>query len=154
MSKTTWYFERPPFSEIDAGGVLYHAHYLSVADRARHAWLDALGYPFRKIWDQKLAPAVVHVESDYKRAVSLGQNVVVRTELTGWSGVRLEFQQRFFAPQANWQAPLFKAGSVSRVVDESALGPEVFHLKITLVCVNVAQMKATRWPDEFTALLE
>jgi acyl-CoA thioesterase FadM len=61
-----------PFDDIDAGGVLYHAHYLNYCDRARNAVFGAAGWGWDRMVAQRSVLAVVRVEAEYRRAVRQG----------------------------------------------------------------------------------
>jgi YbgC/YbaW family acyl-CoA thioester hydrolase len=68
------FFERimVPFDDIDAGGVLYNAHYLKYCDRARNRIWSDLGWGWDRLVQSKCVLAVVGVQAEYRRAVRQG----------------------------------------------------------------------------------
>lgn len=61
-----------PFDDIDAGGVLYNAHYLKYCDRARNSIFAAAGWNWARMIECKQVMAVVGVQAEYRRAVRQG----------------------------------------------------------------------------------
>ena len=58
-----------PFDDLDAGGVLYNAHYVKYCDRARNKAFLSAGWSWDRMVASKSVLAVVGVEAEYRRAV-------------------------------------------------------------------------------------
>ena len=83
------------FEDTDAGGIVYHANYLRYAERARTEWMRAQGYDHRRLAaDHGLLFAVVRSELDFVTPARLDDELVVRTRLQRFSGIRLELEQQ------------------------------------------------------------
>ncbi len=61
-----------PFDDIDAGGVLYNAHYLKYCDRARNTIFAKSHWTWDRLVASRCVLAVVSVEAEYRRAVRQG----------------------------------------------------------------------------------
>ncbi len=61
-----------PFDDIDAGGVLYNAHYLKYCDRARNSVFAKFDWTWDRMVASRCILAVVSVEAEYRRAVRQG----------------------------------------------------------------------------------
>jgi acyl-CoA thioester hydrolase len=83
------------FEDTDAGGIVYHAHYLRYAERARTEWMRTLGYDHRRLAaEHGLLFAVVRSELDFVTPARLDDKLVVRTRLERFGGIRLELEQQ------------------------------------------------------------
>ena len=56
------YAIRMCFQDVDGEGIVYHAHYLEYAERARTEWLHALGLSNQEIMDAGVALVLRRVE--------------------------------------------------------------------------------------------
>lgn len=78
------------FEDTDAGGIVYHANYLSFAERGRSAWLRCLGISQQSfLQDQKVGFVVRRATLDYQRPAHLNDEVIVETRLQSGSAVRM-----------------------------------------------------------------
>lgn len=71
-----------PFNELDAAGVLYHAHYFSLCERARNQWFDDIGLSYFELEKRDLVLPVVRIESDFFKVVGYERLQVVTQILT------------------------------------------------------------------------
>jgi YbgC/YbaW family acyl-CoA thioester hydrolase len=85
-----------PFDDIDAGGVLYNAHYLKYCDRARNAIFAKANWTWDRMVANRCVLAVVSVEAEYRRAVRQGA-VWIATQFSSDSD-RLLFSSHAFLP--------------------------------------------------------
>ena len=82
------------FEDTDAGGIVYHANYLSFAERGRSGWLRLLGISQTAYLDDAQYGFVVRKASlDYQRPARLGDEVIIHTIITSASPVRMRAQQ-------------------------------------------------------------
>jgi acyl-CoA thioester hydrolase len=108
---------------IDEGGLLNHANYLVLAERARGAALEELGSPLdRQMWSDGRALVVRDLSVQYRKPVFAGMKLLVVSTMIA-SVDRLEFTQRFF--------------SSDRPVCE---------VRACLVCVNVFERRVSALP--------
>lgn len=85
-----------PFDDIDAGGVLYNAHYLKYCDRARNAIFAKANWTWDRMVANRCVLAVVSVEAEYRRAVRQGA-VWIITQFSSESD-RVLFSAQAFLP--------------------------------------------------------
>jgi acyl-CoA thioester hydrolase len=74
-AKTTRLEHRVAFHETDAMGIMHHASYLFVLERARVAWLDEHDIPYREYVARDLHFAVRGVDVRYRRAVRFDDRI-------------------------------------------------------------------------------
>lgn len=120
------------FEDTDAQGVVYHANYLRLAERARSEWLRHCLQPENdRLWSDK-GPLVVvrHVEVDYYVSARLEEIITIETSLIhiGCASFRLE--------------QVFKRGETT-----------LTKIKISLVCINKGG-KVIRIPSSWLEKIE
>ena len=82
------------FEDTDAGGIVYHANYLSYAERGRSGWLRLLGISQTDYLEKKRYGFVVRKASlDYQRPARLGDEVIIETKMISASPARMRAQQ-------------------------------------------------------------
>ena len=82
------------FEDTDAGGIVYHANYLSFAERGRSGWLRILGISQNdNLYDEKVGFVVRRASLDYLRPAKLLDEVIVETKLKQASRVKMTAEQ-------------------------------------------------------------
>ena len=82
------------FEDTDAGGIVYHANYLSFAERGRSGWLRLIGVSQGdNLYNEKLGFVVRRACLDYLRPAKLGDEIVIETRLKTLGGARLVADQ-------------------------------------------------------------
>jgi acyl-CoA thioester hydrolase len=120
------------YQDTDAGGIVYHANYLSFAERARTEALRALGTPHAEMIASYGVMFVVHRAClHYQRPARLDEVIRVRTEFTEIGGATVKLSQHF------WR-------------DNDSLAV----LEVGLGCVRVADGRAARIPADLAQRLK
>ena len=120
------------YEDTDAGGVVYHARYLGMAERARTEALRDAGAPHAALAGGHGLVFVVHrVAAEYRRPARLDDFLVVETAVAGLWAARVELRQ------------VVRRGGV--VLAEMSVG---------LACVRVADGRAARIPPRWRAAFE
>ena len=109
----------------DAAGVMYHAEYIQLMARARTEALKTVGFDIAGLAQLGVIFVVKNVAINYKKAIPFGVEVVVESDVSWPSRVRMLWRQRI----------------VSAKVGVGATA------EIEVVCVN-AQFKPMPVPDE------
>ena len=117
------------YDATDAGGIVYHADYLTLAEHARTESLrsceinqiDILG-------EQGVSLAVRYCSVDFKKPARLDDLIEIQTEFTLVSGAKIEANQTIYK-------------ITDGIVDESWL----VQLNVQLACIN-SRGRATRFP--------
>ena len=121
------------FEDTDAGGIVYHANYLSYAERGRSGWLRVLGISQIAYLDQQQYGFVVRKASlDYQRPARLGDEVIVHTMMKSASPVRMRAQQ------------IIRGISTGKKIADGHIFANV---EVEIVMVN-AQGRPIRFPSE------
>lgn len=78
------------YADTDAGGIVYHARYIEIAERARMKWMmdsaptnGDIGFIIREL------------NVKYKKPLRLGDNFVVETNATDIGAASLKIEQKF-----------------------------------------------------------
>lgn len=116
------------WAETDAGGIVYHARYLDLAERGRTEWLHTLGYgQADMLEDMGCVFAVRHAAVDFLKPGRLDDIVTVVTQLTELGRTSLTLAQ-----------------AIRRGEETLAL------VMVVLVCIDRAQ-RPVRIPDAIRA---
>lgn len=119
------------YEDTDLGQVVYYANYLKFIERGRSEYLRAAGVDqARMLADHNLAFVVRRVEADYLRPARFDDLVEVVTVLDAIAGSRL---------------------TLTQTVDRD--GQTLFSAIVTLVCVDLAGMRAHRVPASLRGAL-
>ncbi|TVQ84875.1 MAG: tol-pal system-associated acyl-CoA thioesterase [Micavibrio sp.] len=120
------------YGDTDAGGVVYHAAYLRLAEQARTEMLRDIGFAHAEFLKETgIAFAVRHMEIDFRRPAVLDDALTIATRVTHMGNARLDMEQQF---EKNGEA--------------------IVGIKLTLVCMDVKTQKAARLPEECRAVLQ
>ena len=88
------YVVRVYYEDTDAGGVVYHANYLRLAERARTEALRELGIPHAELVQRfNLMFMVRRIEVDYLRSARVDDSLVVETEVLAVGGASVSLRQ-------------------------------------------------------------
>lgn len=83
------------YEDTDAAGLVYHARYLHFMERARTEMLREAGSDHPKLMaEEGLAFAVRRLAIEFVRPAKLDDLLLVETRMTGFSGARIELDQR------------------------------------------------------------
>ncbi|ATU71694.1 4-hydroxybenzoyl-CoA thioesterase [Komagataeibacter rhaeticus] len=123
------------YEDTDAGGVVYHARYLGLAERARTEAIRAQGRSASDLLGEYgLAFVVRHAAIDYRAPLRLDDVVRITTRLTELGAASCRLWQDFH-----------------RVGNEG--GPGCGTLDVRLACVRAADGRAARFPPPWRDLL-
>ena len=91
------YLLRVQFEDTDAGGIVYHANYLSFAERARSAYLRCIDIRQEEtmagVAEDSMMFVVRRLSIDYMRAAGLGAALKVETRLQSLRGASMTLIQ-------------------------------------------------------------
>ncbi|MBN9509023.1 MAG: YbgC/FadM family acyl-CoA thioesterase [Alphaproteobacteria bacterium] len=131
---THLYRVRVYFEDTDAAGVVYHANYLGLAERARTEALRDLGVPHAELLrDHGLIFMVRRAKLDYLAPARLDESLLVTTRTLALGAASVDLRQSFAA---------------ETVPERSLVVAE-----IRLACVRVADMRPGRIPPRWRAVL-
>jgi len=139
-----YYRVRVYYEDTDAGGVVYHATYLGMAERARTEALRDLDVPHAEMARQHgLIFMVRRVILDYLAPARLDDSLVIVTELQQIRNASVELRQSFFLAREDRAADA-AAGEGERPLVVA---------DVRLVCVRLADVRPSRVPDRWRAAL-
>ncbi len=91
-----WLAHRISFGETDAMGVLYHAEYIHIFERARGEFSRALGCPYTQIEQNGISLPVREVECRYRSPARYDDLVQVRVEISEWRRASVRFSYAMY----------------------------------------------------------
>ncbi len=118
------------YEDTDMGGIVYHANYLRFIERARSAWVRALGNDQNAMRDGGLVWVVRRIEADYLSTARFEDTLIVESTVRKVTPARLVMDQ---------------------VVKRDGL--PIFTAVVTAVCMN-AKGQPVRLPAEIRALMQ
>lgn len=82
------------YYDTDAGGVVHNASYLRMIEQARTELAHAMGWTLSEMRESGLVPVVSRTEIDYLKPALLGDELLIRAQLSGMEKIRfyLEFE--------------------------------------------------------------
>jgi acyl-CoA thioester hydrolase len=123
------------YEDTDAGGVVYHANYLRLAERARTEALRDLGVPHAQMVSQHGVMFMVRrIKVDYLEPARLDDSLIVTTRPLVVGAASVELRQ-----------------DITRV---DAPGRVLASLDIRLACVRLADQRAVRIPTPWRDALQ
>jgi acyl-CoA thioester hydrolase len=82
------------YDHTDAGGVVYHSHYMTFAEHGRTEFLRDLGINQQELFERTHCLFVVtRVQINYKASAKLDDLLVVETTLTKVQNAQVSFEQ-------------------------------------------------------------
>lgn len=111
------------YEDTDAGGIMYYANYLKLAERSRTDWLRTLGFDQSQL---DVLFVVRKVEIEYLSPAKLDDEVLVETSLQNIGRASISFRQEFFVG-----------------------GKKLSFADVLIVCID-KDFKPTKVPEEIT----
>ena len=81
------------YEDTDLGGIVYHANYLKFIERARSAWVRALGIDQNALRREGVIFAVHHIEAWFQAPAQLDDALNVTTKAVSQRPARLVLEQ-------------------------------------------------------------
>lgn len=119
------------YADTDAGGVVYHATYLSFFERARTEFFRDRNLSVRQLHEAGSIFPVIRIEADFKAAALLDDLLAIETQVAAVGKTSFTLRQ---------------------LCRRASDGTLLVSALITLVCVSPG-MKAKRLPAELVQLL-
>ena len=90
------YHRKAQYHETDKMSIIHHSNYVKWMEETRVAFMDSIGYSFRRMEQTGIASPVVGITVDYKKPVEFGDDVEVRLSILKYSGAVLELGYEFY----------------------------------------------------------
>ncbi len=95
------YRRKAHYHETDQMGVIHHSNYVKWMEEARVAFMDGIGFSYKRTEEAGLVSPVVSLSVDYKKPVAFDDTVEIRVSVARYSGVVLELDYEFFDLDTN-----------------------------------------------------
>ena len=129
------YLARVYYEDTDAGGVVYHANYLGMAERARTEALRELGVPHAELASQHgLCFVVRRASLEYCAPARLDDLLAIVTAVLDLRAASVRLRQAFFCNETTTPRPLLVA-------------------EVQLACVRLSDMRPARLPERWHVAL-
>ena len=91
------YIRKAQYHETDQMGVIHHANYVKWMEEARVAFMDELGFGYRKMEESGVVSPVTGITMEYRHPVRFDDTVELRLRISKYDhGVELEISYAFF----------------------------------------------------------
>lgn len=87
---------RVRYQETDKMGVVHHANYIKWFEVGRTEWLRRQGYTYRSVEEKGFLLPVLEVTCQYKKPALYDDALVIKTEVSHYTGTRLSFTYRVY----------------------------------------------------------
>ncbi|OUO91475.1 thioesterase superfamily protein [Gordonibacter sp. An230] len=84
------------YAETDMMGIVYHANYLLYFEDARTAFLEAIGFPYKRIEEAGFVSPVVDLSISFGEPLRYGDAVMVRTRVVSSRPTRTVYAYEVF----------------------------------------------------------
>ena len=84
------YIHQAQYYETDQMGIIHHSNYIRWMEEARIAYMDELGFPYKKVEEAGIISPVLSVQCDYKAMTYFGDRVCIDVKLSSFRGVKDE----------------------------------------------------------------
>ena len=84
------------YHETDQMGIIHHANYVKWMEEARVAFLDEIGWSYKRIEEEGIVSPVAGISLEYKKPVEFSDQVEIRLSISNYSGTVLELGYDFF----------------------------------------------------------
>ena len=91
MQKFTGYMREPFYYEPDQMGIIHHSNYVRWLEESRVAFLNHLGFSYKKIEDSGVIIPVLAITCQYKEMIRYGETVRILPKIEKYNGTRLDF---------------------------------------------------------------
>ena len=90
------YHRKAQYHETDKMGIIHHSNYVKWMEETRVAFMDSIGYSFRRMELEGIASPVVSITVDYKKPVEFDDDIEARLSILRYSGAVLELGYEFY----------------------------------------------------------
>ncbi|MGM0562971.1 MAG: acyl-CoA thioesterase [Pseudomonadota bacterium] len=119
------------FDGTDAGGVMYHAHYLNLIEHARMEYFSSLGYETADLhYQHNLSFVAVECNMQWKRPAHLGDRLEITMTARDPERVSVWFDHEIYRLEPSGDRTLLNVAA------------------LRMVCVDAAEVKARSIPSE------
>lgn len=84
------------FYETDAMQIVHHSNYIRWFEEARIAWLDDLGYSYKRMEDEGISIPVLAVDCQYKKPLVFGDTAIVEVSVEAFTPLRFTMSYKIF----------------------------------------------------------
>lgn len=86
------YKHKIKYYETDKMGITHHSNYVRFMEESRVAWMDSIGYGYKKCEEQGLISPVVSISCDFKKTTTFDDELTIEVKMVKYNGLRFEFE--------------------------------------------------------------
>lgn len=87
---------RVRYQETDQMKVVYHANYFTWFEVGRTEMIRQLGISYKNMEEKGVLLPVVHVSCDFKQSAKYDDELIIKTKLSKYTGLRMEFEYEIY----------------------------------------------------------
>ena len=126
--ETTHYYPiRIYYENTDAGGIVYHADYLTFMERARTEFLRLLGFNQSLLSAEDSVFVVFNLSIDYKNSAKLDDEIVVKTQLSEIKMSYIVFHQDIISHEKIHSKSLVKVCCINNLGKPRRIPPRILN---------------------------
>ncbi|MCR5625118.1 MAG: acyl-CoA thioesterase [Lachnospiraceae bacterium] len=114
------YTRKINYYDTDKMSVVHHSNYIRYMEEARIHLMDEWGIGLEEIEKLGLVIPVLSVTSNYIKPARFGEDIEVRTKLTGYNGVKFSFEYEMYNPATG---ELLNTGNSSHAIIRDDMTP-------------------------------
>lgn len=80
------------YYETDQMAIVHHSNYFRYFEEARTAYMDEMGYPYKRFEEMNCQSPVVSISCKYKKPIKFGETIVIKVYITSATRVRCNFR--------------------------------------------------------------
>ncbi|MDO4262198.1 MAG: acyl-CoA thioesterase [Eubacteriales bacterium] len=84
------YIHQAQYYETDQMGIIHHSNYIRWMEEARIAYMDEMGFPYRRVEEAGIMSPVLNVQCSYRSMTRFGDRVAIEVKLSSFKGVKYE----------------------------------------------------------------
>lgn len=77
------------YYETDKMGITHHSNYIRWMEEARIAYLEELGFGYKKLEEEGIVSPVVSVSCDYKKSTTFSDVISIAVSVSEFRGIKL-----------------------------------------------------------------
>jgi acyl-CoA thioester hydrolase len=86
------YYHQAKYYETDQMAVIHHSNYIRWFEEARVDYLEQIGLGYDRIEEAGIYSPVLGVSCEYKSAVRFNENVIIKTMLKSFNGIKMKIE--------------------------------------------------------------
>jgi len=98
-TKKAGWMHRAQYYETDQMGIVHHSNYIRWFEEARTDYMRRIGYPYKRMEEEKIICPVLEVACKYRQMVHFEDEVCIEAKISAFNGVKLCMEYKIYDKQ-------------------------------------------------------